>query len=127
MFTRFFPPAVATCLLLMVLPSISGVRALAEGRTDPKFVGTAVFLLLVMVLLALLVFFGAQRPGLSLSVLGGSAVTIAATAWLIPQPGQLLLTIAAGLMAALSLWAAATEVDRMRELRGRAPVADPRA
>jgi hypothetical protein len=115
MFAKMFKLCVAVTLLLMVVPAVGMIQGLLAGRADPKFVGGTVLNLAVMVVLALLLPFGGARPGLALSVLGGCGVMVFATAWLFGDPGQFLLTVAAIVMFAISLWAAVTKVDRMRD------------
>ena len=116
MFIHMFKRCVSVILLLMALPAVVMIQGLADGNADPKFVGASVLNLGVVAVLGLLLLpFGGRRPGLALTVLGGTGVMVFATAWLFSEPAGLLLTIAAIVMFALALWAAVTKVDRMRD------------
>ena len=115
MFAQMFKVAVCIPLLLMAVPAVVMIQGLLRGPDDPKYIGAAVLDLGVILVLAALVPFGGRRPGLALAVLGGCGVTVFATAWLFGDPGQWLLSVAAVVMFAISLWAAVTKVDRMRD------------
>lgn len=116
MYAQMFRPCLIAVLLLMAVPAAGMVEGLLGGRQDPSYVGAAVLSFAIVAVLCLVLIGGHRRPGLTMSVLGGCGVMVVATSWVFGDPSELLLNLAAVVMFGVTLWAAVTKLDRMKDV-----------